>query len=124
VKIFSPVFGQVLFMPLFISGLVACQEDKEPIKVGTEIPVESERLTSAPQEMPDPASRILVGEVISIEGENYVIQDVAGENFTITPTVDTFVDESLVVGDKADVRFSLEDQPIAIRKDSRDVIRN
>lgn len=115
-KNFSSVYLKVLIMPLFLSGLMACQEDKEPIKVGTEIP-ESEGITSAPQEFPDPASRILVGEVISIEGENYVIQDVAGQNYTITPTVDTLVDESLVVGDKANVRFSQEDQPIAIRKD-------
>lgn len=116
----------LLMVPLCV-GLAACEEsNKEPVnKVATEPPAETTTMPppttpatpGSPQEMSDPSmTRNVEGEVMSVANNTYVIKDAKGQEMVVVPSPATLVDESIVAGDKAEVRFSQDNQPISIRK--------
>jgi hypothetical protein len=121
--------NQKLWMlPILFSALLACQEDNTtgPQEMpntpeGTTTPAEP---MNSPATMPESTSppvsrtipRNLEGEVVAIDGQNFTIKDSKGEEVKIQGTSMTLIDESIQVGDQAEVRFSEENQPTAIRK--------
>lgn len=120
---------QIIWLaPLLFSGVVACQEEHEPVNppaqtnnlpgvVPIQPPAESS-IPSASQEVSPTTGipRNITGEVISIEGKNYVIKDQEDKEIRVEVNSMTLVDESINVGDKAEIRYSADNQPIAIRK--------
>ncbi len=54
--------------------------------------------------------------MISIEGKNYVIKDLEDKKIHVEANSMTLIDESIGVGDKAEIRYSADNQPITIRK--------
>ncbi|WP_342347913.1 hypothetical protein [uncultured Nitrospira sp.] len=115
--------------PLLLSGVVACQEEHEPVNtppvqsnnlpgvVPIQPPTESNMPTVSQEEVPTTGTpRNISGEVISIEGKNYVIQDQEGKKIHVEANSMTLIDESIGVGDKAEIRYSADNQPITIRK--------
>lgn len=115
--------------PLLLSGVVACQEEHEPVNtppaqsnnlpgvVPIQPPTESNLPTVSQEEAPTTGTpRNITGEVISIEGKTYVIKDQEDKEIQVEANSMTLVDESIGVGDKAEIRYSADNQPIAIRK--------
>lgn len=115
-------------LPVLFSTLLACQEDnttgpQEMTKTPEETTTPAEPMNS-PTTMPEPTSppvsrtipQNLEGEVVAIDGQNFTIKDSKGEEVKIQGTSMTLIDESIQVGDRAEVRFSEENQPTAIRK--------
>lgn len=115
--------------PLLFSGVVACQEEHEPVNttpaqsnnlpgvVPIQPPTESNMPPVSQEEAPTTGTpRNITGEVISIEGKNYVIKDQEDKEIRVEVNSMTLVDESISVGDKAEIRYSADNQPIAIRK--------
>ncbi|MBA3612044.1 MAG: hypothetical protein H0W49_03825 [Nitrospirales bacterium] len=115
--------------PLLLSGVVACQEEHEPVitppaqsnnlpgVVPIQPPTESNLPTVSQEEAPTTGTpRNITGEVISIEGKTYVIKDQEEKEIQVEANSMTLVDESIGVGDKAEIRYSADNQPIAIRK--------
>ncbi len=128
---FQTVLRTAWFVPFLFVGLMGCQE--ETGTVGTP-PAETGNVSAtapppappvADSTMPDtsqePGSsseqpRSITGEVVSIEGKNFIIKDAANEEVRVEADSMTLIDEGLGVGDKAEVRYSADEKPIAIRK--------
>lgn len=119
----------VWIAPLLFSGVVACQEEHEPVNtppaqsnnlpgvVPIQPPTESNMPTVSQEEVPTTGTpRNITGEVISIEGKNYVIKDQEDKEIHVEANSMTLIDESIGVGDKAEIRYSADNQPITIRK--------
>jgi hypothetical protein len=54
--------------------------------------------------------------VVAIEGKTYIVKDSENKEIRIEANSMTLVDESIDVGDKAEIRYSADNQPTAIRK--------
>lgn len=119
------------FVPLLFSGLVACQEEtgpgNSPAVDPATIPNTSQGVSSPSMEsnMPNPSEgsstssdqpRMLTGEVVSLNGKIYVIKDSVNKEIRVEANSMTLVDEGIEVGDKAEIRYSVDDKPTAIRK--------
>lgn len=124
----------VWLLPLLFSGVAACQEEHEPVNtpppqsnnlpgvVAIQPPTEPSMPTDSQEEAPKTATpRTITGEVVSIEGKTYVIKDKEDKEMRVEANSMTLVDESIGVGDQAEIRYSTNNQPIAIRKMRRDL---
>jgi hypothetical protein len=127
----QPVRRIAWFAPLLFSSLVACQEETGPVN---NPPAEPGNAPGTSQQAPPPTAesnmpapsqessspgehaRSVTGEVMSIDGKNYVIKDSEEKEIKVETNSMTLVDEGITVGDKAEVRYSADDKPIAIRK--------
>jgi hypothetical protein len=116
--------------PLLFSGIVACQEEHDPVNPvpppstnspavtdispsgggpgAPNVPNESSAATGIP--------RNITGEVVSIEGTTYVIKDSESREIRVEANSMTLVDEGIEEGDKAEIRYSADEKPITIRK--------
>ncbi|MFZ1748430.1 MAG: hypothetical protein WAU17_21170 [Nitrospirales bacterium] len=130
-KLSSASMRIVWIVPLLFSGVVACQEEEEPVNTRPSQsntnnlpepyqippPVESSTPSGLKEEVPTTGiPRNMTGEVISIEGKTYIIKDQENRQILVEANSVTLVDESINVGDKAEIRYSADNQPIAIRK--------
>ncbi len=119
----------VWIVPLLFSGVVACQEEQEPVNTRPSQsnnlpepyqippPVESSTPSGSQEEVPTTGiPRNMTGEVISIEGKTYIIKDQENKQIIVEANSMTLVDESINVGDKAEIRYSADNQPLAITK--------
>ncbi|GJL63357.1 MAG: hypothetical protein NPIRA04_20110 [Nitrospirales bacterium] len=118
-----------LLLLVIILGFVSCQEEKEPLNEILVTPTKTTPsstpniVTGSPAEseitIVDPGGPVLQGEVVSIKDKTYIIKDHASEEdeiYSIEATPSILVDETLIVGDRIEVRFSEDRIPIAIRK--------
>ncbi|MDT3778751.1 hypothetical protein PJI16_14390 [Nitrospira sp. MA-1] len=119
----------VWIIPFLLSGVIACQEEHEPVNtppaqsnnlpgtVANEPPIESDMPTVSQQEGLTPGiPGNITGEVVSIEEKTYVIKDQDEREISVEVNSMTLVDESITVGDQAEIRYSADNLPIAIRK--------
>jgi hypothetical protein len=119
----------VWLAPLLFSGVVACQEEHESVNtppapshnlpgvVAIQPPTEPRMPTVSQEETPTTGiPRNITGEVVSIEGKTYVIKDQEDKEIRIEANSMTLIDESIGIGDKAEIRYSADEKPIAIRK--------
>ena len=119
---------------LLFSGVAACQEEYEPVNTppapsnnlpgvaSIQPPTEPSVPTVSQEETPTTGiPRNITGEVVSIEGKNYVIKNQENNEIHVEANSMTLVDESIGVGDKAEIRYSADNQPIAIRKMRKDL---
>ena len=114
---------------ILFSGVVACQEEHDPVNTppqsnnptGTSQipppPIESNTPGVSPESTPSTGSpRNITGEVVAIDGKTYIVKDSENKEIRIEANSMTLVDESIGVGDKAEIRYSADNQPTAIRK--------
>ncbi|MCA9421430.1 MAG: hypothetical protein KC592_10445, partial [Nitrospira sp.] len=117
-------------VPLLFSGIVACQEETESINnspVEPTVPGTTQELPppSVNSDMPNPSTssdqpskqaRSITGEVMSIEDQIYMIRNSENEEIRVEANSMTLVDEGIEVGDKAEIRYSVDEKPLSIRK--------
>lgn len=124
-----PVMHYRWFAPLLFFAIVACQDDTAPVNnppVEPTVSDSSQEMSTPPvnSNMPNPSApnqpsnhaRFIIGEVTSIDDKSYMIKDSENKEIRVETTSMTLIDEGIEVGDKAEIRYSAEDQPLAIRK--------
>ncbi len=112
-----------LLVPIFLSGVLACQEEPNTSEVSaTRSPVTHEPKV-APNSTSTSSGRtstpsLRKGKVVSLSHKDqiYTIKTATGEVFSVKPSDSILVDESLGLGDLAEVRYDEENHPIALRK--------
>lgn len=117
------------FAPLLLLAIVACQEETTPVNNPPVEPTVSDNSQEIPpppvdSNIPNPSApnqpsdhaRLIIGEVTSIDDKSYMIKDSENKEIRVETTSMTLVDEGIEVGDTAEIRYSAEDKPIAIRK--------
>lgn len=116
-------------VPLLFLAIVGCQDETAPVNnppVEPTVSGNSREIPSPPgnSNIPNPSStdqpsdhaRLIIGEVMSIDDNSYMIKDSENKEIRIETTSMTLIDEGIEVGDTAEIRYSAEETPIAIRK--------
>ena len=117
------------FAPLLFLATVACQDETAAVNnppVEPTVSDNSQEIAPPPvnSNIPNPSApgqpsdhaRLIVGEVTTIDDKSYMIKDSENKEIRVETTPMTLVDEGIEVGDKAEIRYSADDKPIAIRK--------
>lgn len=125
----QPAINFRWFVPLLFLAIVGCQDETAPVNnppVEPTVSDNSQEIPSPPVESnaPNPTStdqpsdhaRLIIGEVMSIDEKSYMIKDSENKEIRVETTTMTLVDEGIEVGDTAEIRYSAEEKPIAIRK--------
>lgn len=129
-KTHSTLMRMYWIAPLLLSGIVACQEEHDPVNPVPPPSINSPAVTEIPHSAAGPGApsvpnesstatgtpRNITGEVVSIEGTTYVIKDPENTEIRVEANSMTLVDEGIEVGDKAEIRYSADEKPITIRK--------
>ena len=116
-------------VPLLFVAIVGCQDETAPVNnppveptvsgSSQEIPsppVNSNTPNPIPPDQPSDHARLIIGEVMSIDDKSYMIKDSDNKEIRVETNSMTLVDEGIEVGDTAEIRFSAEEKPTAIRK--------
>ena len=114
----SYMYAALVLAFVILSGLAACQEETESVTI---TPATTAPTGSNPSQMPqqsraESGQRLLKGDVLAIDGMQYTVKDLEGKIHTVQGTSSTLIDEALSEGTRVEVRFSGDQQPIAIRK--------
>lgn len=117
------------YVPLLFLAMVGCQDETAPVNnppVEPTVSGNSQEVPSPPldsntanpssTDQPSDHARLIIGEVMSIDDESYMIKDSENKEIRVETTTMTLVDEGIEVGDTAEIRYSAEEKPIAIRK--------
>ena len=125
----QPAINFRWYVPLLFLAIVGCQDETAPVNnppVEPTVSDNSQEIPSPPVESnaPNPTStvqpsdhaRLIIGEVMSIDEKSYMIKDSENKEIRVETTTMTLVDEGIEVGDTAEIRYSAEEKPIAIRK--------
>ncbi|WNM62557.1 hypothetical protein [Candidatus Nitrospira neomarina] len=117
------------YVPLLFLAMVGCQDETAPVNNppveptvsgnSQEIPpppVDSNTANPSSTDQPSEHARLVVGEVMSIDDKTYMIKDSENKEIRVETTSMTLVDEGIEVGDTAEIRYSAEEKPTAIRK--------
>ncbi|MBI4400892.1 MAG: hypothetical protein HY581_04605 [Nitrospirae bacterium] len=85
---------------------------------GTATPASAVDPMPAPSKDPQgaPAAQPIKGELLRIEGEFYVVKDVAGKEVRLRVSKDTLLDARLKAGDKIDAQVSPDGRVISMFK--------
>lgn len=116
-------------VPLLFLAIVGCQDETAPVNNppveptvsgnSQEIPappVESNTPNPSSTDQPSDHARLIIGEVMAIDDKSYMIKDSENKEIRVETTSMTLVDEGIAVGDTAEIRYSAEEKPLAIRK--------
>lgn len=116
-------------VPLLFLAIVGCQDESAPVNnppVEPKVSGNSQEIPSPPVDsntsnpsstaQPSDHARLIIGEVMSIDDNSYMIKDSDNKEIRVETTSMTLVDEGIEVGDTAEIRYSAEEKPIAIRK--------